>query len=110
MAVDYSLIGQRIQKERLEKGTTQEHFAEYMDVSVGYVSQIERGITKISLDRLSIISDYLVCDMTSIITGSSYESENYLDNDLKRLFSTLTNDEKQMLFKLLTTYLQNKNP
>lgn len=51
MSIDYKLLGNRIKEQRIAKGTTQEHFAEQMDVSVGYVSQMERGITKISLER-----------------------------------------------------------
>ena len=59
MAIDYKLLGERIKTKRIAKGTTQEHFAEHLDVSVGYISQIERGITKINLDRLSTVADYL---------------------------------------------------
>ncbi len=43
MAIDYKLLGERIKMQRLSKGTTQEYFAEHMNVSVGYISQMERG-------------------------------------------------------------------
>ena len=46
MSIDYKLLGERIKQQRRIKGTTQENFAEYLNVSVGYISQIERGITK----------------------------------------------------------------
>ena len=51
MNVDYKLIGERIQKTRKSKGMTQDVLAEKLGVSIGYVSQVERGITKISLHR-----------------------------------------------------------
>ena len=70
MAIDYKLLGERIKMQRLSKGTTQEHFAEHMNVSVGYISQMERGITKISLERLSAISEYLDCDMVLLLEGA----------------------------------------
>ena len=50
MNVDYSLIGERIKKTRKMRGMTQDALAERLGVSIGYVSQVERGITKISLD------------------------------------------------------------
>ena len=47
MSIDYKLIGSRIKSERIRQKITQEKLAESLDVSVGYVSQLERGITKI---------------------------------------------------------------
>ncbi len=46
MSMDYNLIGSRIKQRRREAMLTQENLAEKLSVSVGYVSQIERGITK----------------------------------------------------------------
>ena len=63
MNVDYSLIGSRIKSKRKEKRMTQEMLAEALEVSVGYVSQVERGVTKISLDLLAEISGILECDI-----------------------------------------------
>ena len=56
MNVDYSAIGQRIKRSRRARGMTQEHLAEALTVSVGYISQIERGVTKISLDTLAAVA------------------------------------------------------
>ena len=43
MNVDYFAIGQRIKQVRRDRGMTQERLAEALSVSVGYISQIERG-------------------------------------------------------------------
>ena len=48
MNIDYKLIGERIKRMRKSNGITQEILAERLNVSIGYVSQVERGITKIS--------------------------------------------------------------
>ena len=53
MSVDYAAIGQRIKGRRREQKRTQEWLAEQLQVSVGYISQIERGVTKVNLDTLS---------------------------------------------------------
>ena len=63
MLIDYRLLGDRIRQQRRNKGRTQENFAEYLNVSVGYISQIERGITRVSLERLVDISHYLDCSI-----------------------------------------------
>ena len=75
MAVDFKLIGKRIQEKRKELKKTQEDLAEYLDVSVGYVSNMERGTTKISLTTLVNI-----------------------------LINSLSNQEKHILLSLLQTY------
>lgn len=56
MSVDYAAIGQRIKGRRREQKRTQEWLAEQLQVSVGYISQIERGVTKVNLDTLSEIA------------------------------------------------------
>lgn len=55
MAIDYKILGERIKNQRKTKDMTQEHFAEHMNVSVGYISQIERGITKSSSEKKMLI-------------------------------------------------------
>ena len=42
MVIDYKIIGQRIKNARKAIGMTQEVLAEKADVTVGYISQIER--------------------------------------------------------------------
>lgn len=108
MSIDYKLLGNRIKEQRIAKGTTQEHFAEQMDVSVGYVSQMERGITKISLERLSIISDYLDCDMGFLLEGVSSNDEAYLEKDFEQLYKRLSAYEKKILALLLQEYIDNR--
>lgn len=63
MNIDYKLIGRRIQQIRKEKGLTQDNLSEKINVTVGYISQIERGITKINLDTLAQIATILECDI-----------------------------------------------
>ena len=46
MHVDYKLIGGRIKERRKARGMTQEQLAEALSVTVGYVSQMERGVTR----------------------------------------------------------------
>lgn len=108
MAIDYKLLGERIKTQRLSKGTTQEHFAEHMNVSVGYISQMERGITKISLERLALVSDYLGCDMTLLLDGINSDNDKYLTKDFDELYSQLSSYEKKILTLLLKEYIENR--
>lgn len=94
MSVDYKLIGSRIKAKRKAAGKTQEQLAEKLSVTVGYVSQLERGVTKISLDTLSEICAALNCDMSFFITGTATEESTYLQDELIEKFSALTQTQK----------------
>lgn len=71
MSIDYKLIGKRIQKSRKKRNITQQELAELMDVSVGYISQIERGITKPNLIMIDNICSCIECDLAYIINGAN---------------------------------------
>lgn len=85
MAVDFKLIGKRIQDKRKNIKKTQEELAEYLNVSVGYVSNMERGTTKISLTTLVNISDFLGCDVSDLVSKVSTNGNTYLSEELSQI-------------------------
>ena len=48
MALDYNIIGERLKKARIDKNMTQEKLAEQIDVSVAFLSRVERGTSHIN--------------------------------------------------------------
>ena len=109
MNIDYKLIGTRIKNRRKSKHFTQEVLAEQMDVTVGYISQIERGITRVNLDTLAQISNILECDVADFISTSNTLNSDYLTADITLLLQQLSNSERNTLYQLLLTYLTQKN-
>jgi transcriptional regulator with XRE-family HTH domain len=49
-------FGQRLREIRVQRAMTQEHFAETLDISVDFLSLIERGINAPSFETLERIS------------------------------------------------------
>ncbi len=74
MALDYNVIGKRIKQARLKKGFTQEQIAEKLDVSIAFLSRVERGNSHINLRRLDEICNILDVSLGSILEGSSENS------------------------------------
>ena len=101
MNIDYKLIGERIQKIRKSQGMTQETLAERLDVSIGYVSQVERVITKISLDLLGAISGILDCDVAFFVSESALNSEGYLNSELIEEIKSLDNKQKRYIMSIV---------
>lgn len=59
MALDYNVIGSRIKQARLAKNMTQEDLAEQIDISVAFLSRVERGNSRINLKRLNQICRFI---------------------------------------------------
>ena len=74
MALDYNVIGKRIKQARLKNGFTQEQIAEKLDVSIAFLSRVERGNSHINLRRLDEICNILDVSLGSILEGSSENS------------------------------------
>ena len=101
MNIDYKLIGERIKKARKAKGITQDVLAERLNVSIGYVSQVERGITKISLDLLGAISSILECDIASLITESATNSNEYMESEILSEIRKLDGKKKKYILEII---------
>ena len=71
MALDYSIIGQRIKQARLAKNYTQDELSEKLDVSEGY-----------------------------ILNGASSDSENYLTQEFNDLIKSCTADKQRLIYKV----------
>lgn len=108
MHVDYKLIGQRIKEQRKKCGYTQEFLAERLNVSVGYVSQVERGITKISLDLLAAVSTALQCDLSLLVTGAAVSNDDYRASEISKLYGCLDARDKYIAAEMLRLLGQKK--
>ena len=97
MAIDYPLLGKKIQERRKELHKTQEKMAELLSVTVGYVSQIERGITKVNLDTLSKIAEILECDVTEFLKGVG-----------DGIFAALNGTNKKILLEIAAILQKNQ--
>lgn len=108
MAIDYSVIGERLKLARKEKHLTQEQLAEKIDVSIAFLSRIERGSSQINLKRLSQICEILDVTEGDILNGVSNKSTKYLDFEFANLLKSCSS-EKQKLIYDIAKVIANKN-
>ena len=59
-------IGSKIKKYRKEKKYTLKNLSEQTGLSIGFLSQLERGITTIAIDSLANVADVLGVEMISL--------------------------------------------
>ena len=62
-------IGDRIQRERERLGITREEVAEMMEITPGFVTDIERGRTGLTIHRLIQICNIFHCSADYLLFG-----------------------------------------
>lgn len=98
-------IGMEIKKLRTEKGITLKELSEKSELSVGFLSQLERGLTTIAVDSLEKLADILEVHLT-----------HFFDYPLKRKDMVLRSYEQELMDSVeggfikysLSTNLENK--
>lgn len=109
MAIDYSVIGSRIKKARKAKNMTQDALSEELDVSIAFLSRIERGTSQINLKRLSQICEILGVSEGEILNGVSNHSEVYLDSEFSELLERCTPDKQKLIYKIANVIAEHED-
>ena len=100
MAVDYSVIGSRLKKARKAKRLTQQDLAEKMDISIAFLSRIERGSSKINIKRLTQVCEILGVTEGEILNGVSKNSNKYLNSEFSDLLKKCDAKKQKLIYKI----------
>lgn len=103
MAIDYSVIGSRIKQARLAKNMTQEDLADKIDISVAFLSRVERGNSHINLKRLNQLCGLLDVSEGYLLNGASSSSENYLDKEFTDLIKSVSPEKQKLIYNVAKT-------
>ena len=109
MALDYSVIGSRIKQARLAKNMTQEDLADQIDISVAFLSRVERGNSHINLKRLNQICSLLDVSEGYVLNGASSNSDNYLDQEFADLIKSVSPDKQKLIYNVAKAIVDSEN-
>ncbi|MCI5856693.1 MAG: helix-turn-helix domain-containing protein [Agathobacter sp.] len=103
--VDYYEMGARIAALRKENAITQEKLAEILDISVKHCSEVERGISSLSLEKLIFLSDYFHCSMDYLVRGlDANHAAHALPAFVIEIMESDDRKERQLLMQYLQMY------
>ena len=68
-------IGERVRQAREQSGMTQEQFAELINKTPQFISDLERGVTGISIETLRTICEKLCISSDSILFADRREND-----------------------------------
>lgn len=101
--MDYIYLGKRIREERLKAHLTQEQLAEFSDISLSYMGQIERGERKVTLETLLRICKCLKVSVDFLLNDTYKADEDNIVEQFKQLIFNKSSNEKQMAIDVLRT-------
>lgn len=113
-------IGMEIKKLRTEKGITLKELSEKAELSVGFISQLERGLTTIAVDSLEKLANTLGVHLTYFfdypikrkdIVLRSYEQEivDAVEGGFIKYSLSTDLEKKQLVPRLIEILPQRKN-
>ena len=105
--MDYFVLGENIKKARKGASITQEKLAEYVDLSAAFISQIERGARKPSLETVYDISVVLKIPVDALLKDvSSTNALSELDK-IALLLKNRSSAEIKLASALIETLMNN---
>ena len=100
MLPDYEVIGRRIKKCRVENRLTQEQLADILDISVAYISRIERGLAQINLKRITELAEIFKVSPSYLITGSNVKAKDYLKEDFNDVLNRCNPEQQKLIYNI----------
>lgn len=97
-------MGKRIAELRKEHHLTQADLAEALDISIKHCSSVERGLSRLSIEKLIEVTNLFHTSLDYLIQGKC-SSNQYLELFPSTLLDKLDNGDEEQL-KLFERYLE----
>lgn len=104
MEIDKILMGERIRIERKRFGYTREQFAELLDITPKFCSDIELGLKGVSIETLVNISEKLTISTDYILFG-----KREYDDKLTDLIARITPAERTVIEHVIDVILEMRD-
>ena len=100
MKVDYILLGERIKFWRQYRNFTQEKLSEKVELTPGFISLIETGKKRASLETLIRVCKELEITLNDLLLGNPLTRPNDYSIKFAELISDLNESERNMIFEI----------
>ena len=96
------LLAEKVKELRIANGLTQAEVAEKLNVTPGFISNVENGRTAMSLRLLVYYAELTGCTLDALVGEMmpKYKA-TALDHELQAAISALSEEEKRKLIKVL---------
>ncbi|WFS63063.1 helix-turn-helix domain-containing protein [Pseudodesulfovibrio thermohalotolerans] len=98
-------LGGRIRKLRKSRGQTQEQLAQEAGVSDKYLSEVERGVSKVSVEVLDKVASGLNVELRDLLAMDLEEDRKQMEDYLVRLIKGASDEQLVMLQRVVRAIL-----
>lgn len=108
MNLDFSNIGKRLQKTRIENKISQKEMAEYLNISINYISKLENGKAGIELKKFIKICDFLNISVYDVLNEKNENIIRYMDKELYELIIRFNRDKQKLIYNMVKLLIKNR--
>lgn len=98
-------LGGRIRKLRKGRGQTQEQLAQEAGISDKYLSEVERGVSKVSVEVLDKVASALNVELRDLLVLDLDEDRKHIEDYLTRLIKGASDEQLTMLQRVVRAVL-----
>lgn len=107
MAINFELLGKRIKEVRVRRLLSQEELSELADVTAQYISYVETGRKRVSLQVLVNIADGLSVSVDELLVGNQkIEIPLYL-TELTSLLEECNRYERRIVYEQIISLVKS---
>ena len=100
MKVDYVLLGERIKFWRQQRGLTQERLAEKVELTPGFMSLVETGKKRASLETLLSICTEVEITLNELLVGNQLPQPGDYNTEFSELISKLDETDRCLVVEI----------
>lgn len=106
--MDRIRLGERVRSARKRKGLTQAQLAELSGYFVQHISHIETGMTKLSIDCATKVSNELSVSMDYLLGDSLKKNEEaIIEERFETLLKEYNEEEKELVYNINVSMKEN---
>ena len=103
-------LGAKVKKLRISHGLTQEDVAKALDVTPGYISNVENGRNLMTLRMLSYYAELTGVSLDYLAGSVDKTYQNTaLDNEITSILNKLNSEQKENFISTLRLWFCNQN-
>ena len=99
-------LGKRIRAIRTERGMTQERLANMAQLSGKFLGEVERGVSNISIDRLSKVAEVLGVELRDFLENEHERSRTELIHEITRMAPKLSDKDAKVVYRLVKILIE----
>lgn len=107
MAINFELLGKRIKEVRGQRMLSQEELSELADVTAQYISYVETGRKRVSLQVLVNIADALSVSVDELLLGNQKTEISLYLVELTNLIEECTRYERRVVYEQIVSLVKS---